>query len=186
MPRVFNRSAALALAAGALALPAHAGIGDPLYAATNGHIIVTFAGSAAGYDSVLSVNGSPEFFPNHATAVGATYDLGSFTAGQAIDIVLHVVTTGDFFHSGPASGNPDGVAHANVIYDYSGTPGLTYVGFEDLFGGGDRDYDDLNFTFTNLAPTPVGAVPEPETYALLLAGLAALGARARRQQRSKR
>ena len=32
---------------------------------------------------------------------------------------------------------------------------------------------------------PVAAIPEPETYALMLAGLALLGARARRRQAPK-
>ena len=51
---------------------------------------------------------------------------------------------------GPASRNPDGIAHADVTE----TGARTFlVGFEDVFGGGDRDYDDNVFQFTgNLAP----------------------------------
>jgi hypothetical protein len=51
---------------------------------------------------------------------------------------------------GPASRNPDGIAHAEVTETGERT---FLVGFEDVLGGGDRDYDDNIFQFTgNLAP----------------------------------
>ncbi|UCV20914.1 PEP-CTERM sorting domain-containing protein [Ferribacterium limneticum] len=45
-------------------------------------------------------------------------------------------------------------------------------------------YNHLNAFNTWLARTPVPAVPEPETYAMLLAGLAIVGGVARRNQRA--
>ena len=45
-------------------------------------------------------------------------------------------------------------------------------------------YNHLNAFNTWLAKTPVPAVPEPETYAMLLAGLAIVGGVARRRTRS--
>jgi hypothetical protein len=165
----------------ALAAPhAQAGLGDSLIAG-GGDLVIRFEGSDAGYNSLISVNGSPEFFPNHSTAAGATLDLGFFAAGTPLDIVLDVVTTGNHFHTGPGSGNADGIAHANVVYNF-GEPGRTLVTFEDLFGGGDRDYNDHTFSFTNIQP----AVPEPGTYALLMTGLGIMGWLARRRKAGQR
>jgi hypothetical protein len=42
----------------------------------------------------------------------------------------------------PGSVNPDGFVHANV--NCLGNQ-QAFVGFEDLDGGGDRDYDDVAF-----------------------------------------
>lgn len=173
----FTRIAAAAALFAAFAAPqAHAALGDSLVA-SGGNVVIRFEGSDAGYDSLISVNGGALVFANHATAVGTTLDLGWFAAGTPLDIVLHVVTTGDAFHTGAGGGNPDGLAHANVVYDFT-EPGRTFVGFEDLRGGGDRDYNDHQFSFTNIRP----AVPEPATVAMMLAGLAGVGVVARRRQ----
>ena len=96
-----------------------------------------------------------------------------------LDIQLHVVNTGYVWHTGSGAGNADGLAHANVIYNYGGEAGRTFVGFEDLYGGGDKDYNDHMFSFTN-----VSAVPEPETYAMLLVGLGLVGFTLRRRKES--
>jgi hypothetical protein len=53
----------------------------------------------------------------------------------------------DFFYC-PASRNLDNVAH--TIVDYQFAPSQTFMGFEDIFGGGDFDYDDLQFTLSNV------------------------------------
>lgn len=167
----------------ALAAPAaYAGLGDAL-SASGGNIVIRFEGSSASFDSLISVNGGPDLFPNHTTAVGTTFDLGFFAAGTPLDIVLSVVTTGDEFRTGPGAGNPDGLAHAFVTYNLGGDPGRTGVGFEDIFGGGDLDFDDHLFSFTNIRA--VNAVPEPETYALMLAGLGVVGWAARRRKASR-
>jgi hypothetical protein len=152
-----------------------AALGDSLIA-SGGHIIATFEGSDASFDSLLSLNGSPLIFPNHATAVGTTYDFGDFVAGTALDFKLTVVDPSNVWHVGPASGNSDSVIHANVIYNYTEL-GRTFVGFEDHPGGGDLDYNDHLFSFTNVNP-----VPEPETYAMFMAGLGLMGFIARRRK----
>ncbi len=61
--------------------------------------------------------------------------------------------TGDDFFSGPASLNPDGIAHAKV--DDTFALNTSYVGFEDLFNGGDKDYDDLKISLTNTTTVAV-------------------------------
>ena len=179
----FVRTFTLAAAALFASAQAQAALGDDIVVAQDGHVIVTFLGSSAAFESALRVGlGGADFSNNTTTPIGTSFDLGSFAAGTTLDIVLHVLTTGNFFHTGPAAGNPDGVAHADVVYNYLGTPGLTFVGFEDIFGGGDLDYNDLQFTFTNVG-TPI---PEPETYALMLAGLGALGWMGRRRRAERR
>jgi hypothetical protein len=157
--------------------------GDNVYA-SGGSITIRFVGSDAGYDSLLQlwIGGmqvTPDIFPNHSTAPGTEYTVpGSFLAGTLLDIQLKVVTTGNTWHTGPASGNADGKIHADVVYNYLGDPTWTYVGFEDVSGGGDMDYNDHMFAFTNTA----AAVPEPETYAMMLAGLGLIGFNVRRRK----
>jgi hypothetical protein len=163
---------------------AMAGVGDSLVA-SGGEIVARFEGTDAGYDSQMAlVVTSPAYssgwiFPNHSTTNGATVSLGSFAAGTVLDFQLQVVNNGNVWHSGSASLNSDGVAHANVIYNWNGT-GRTYVGWEDMSGGGDRDYNDHMFSFTNIA-----AVPEPETYAMMLAGFGLTGFVARRRKKKE-
>ena len=85
------------------------------------------------------------------TEVGKHVTLGPFPAGRNLVFGITFVDGGETFFMGPASRNPDGIAHADVTE----TGVRTFlVGFEDVFGGGDRDYDDNVFLFTgNLAPT---------------------------------
>jgi hypothetical protein len=182
MSRSLTKMAAAVGLLAALAAPqAQAALGDSLMA-SGGHIVIRFEGSSAGFDSLISVNGSAEIFPNHSTPVGTEFDLGEFAAGTPLDIVLHVVSTGHFFHTGPGADNPDGIPHANVVYGFAGEPGRTWVGFEDILGGGDFDYDDHTFSFTHIVEAPV---PEPSTYALMLGGLGVVGFLARRRKAAR-
>jgi hypothetical protein len=65
--------------------------------------------------------------------------------------------------------NPDGIIHALVNYGYNRT---AVIGFEDLFGGGDRDYDDAVIRVTG--DIGVTQVPEPSTMLLLGSGFIGL------------
>jgi len=182
LTRTFGFILGLAGAIAALApASSQAALGDSLFA-TGGEIVATFEGTDAGYNSELALvvssasYNSGLIFLNHGTAVGTTFSFGTFAAGAALDFQLYVLDTGITWHTGPGSGNVDGLAHANVIYNWNGA-GRTFVGFEDLYGGGDQDYNDHMFSFTNVA-----AIPEPETYAMLLAGLGLLGFASRRRK----
>jgi hypothetical protein len=167
--------------AGLLASPAAlAGLGDPALA-PGGEVVATFEGASASFDSmVIMVNGVPiPLFLNHSTLFGTTAYVSTFAAGTVLDFALLVTTTGNVFHSGPAAGNPDGLAHAVVTYNYL-TPGNTLVAFEDILGGGDKDYNDYVFSFKS-----VTAIPEPESSMLMLAGLMAVAWLARRRKSTR-
>lgn len=140
--------------------------GEELYAA-GGDVTICFAGSDAAYDSTVSVVieivGGEElgpFLPNHETAVGECVYLGYFDCGTLLIARLDVENTGDSFYTGPAARNPDGVVHASLqgwLADDLIPLDGQLVGFEDLFGGGDSDYNDHQFVFANTttdAPCP--------------------------------
>ena len=92
---------------------------------------------------------------------------------------LHVNTTGDDFFTGPRSSNPDGEFHARVQDNW--LPDTTLVGFEDRYNSFDRNFNDLSSSYSNT----VAAIPEPESYAMLLVGLGVIGAIARRGRRNR-
>ena len=79
-----------------------------------------------------------------------------------------------------------GQPHATVIYDtgldgqVGAQPGTVWVGFEDTRYFFLADWDDFQFQATNLAST----APEPEAYAMLLAGLGIVGFAAKRRRRT--
>lgn len=162
-----NRALALSLALGVVGA-AYGQIGQGVYVVNTGHVIATFQGSSAGYDSELYLDqaGVGPIFPNHSTSVGTTFDLGIFSAGDELIFRLHVVNTGNDWKTGGGYRNADGLAHANIVMNWNNS-GETWVGFEDLYGGGDGDYDDHTFSFSNTA------VPEPASLMVLgLGGLA--------------
>lgn len=73
-------------------------------------------------------------------APGTTFDLGAFGPGTELVFGIEVTTTGDHWKSGPAARNADGVVHVAPTYEGNCS---WLVGFEDLYGGGDLDFNDV-------------------------------------------
>lgn len=155
----------------------------------DGVVRITFLGSDAGYFNELYLESddpstSDRLLFNRNTLVGRTFVLGNFDAGTILTFRLHVRNTGDDFFTGDASTNPDGIAHARAttVYDPSLDLPVTTVGFEDLAGGGDRDFNDFMFRLTNVVDPPPAPAPVPEPHGVALAGLGLVALAARRRR----
>jgi hypothetical protein len=182
-----SAAAVLALAANVQAAPTpYSPAGTPnavtytFTAASTGNLIAYFAGSGAAYTNEITmlVNGVAtgiQGLNNHTSAYGDALNFGSVNAGDTLVFELLNLSPGGI---GPwysqQNMNSDGVNH---VYSagYSGDgfiPVGTFVAFEDLPLGGDFNYQDESFVFTNVATTT--NVPEPASLALLGLGIAGI------------
>ena len=148
--------------------------------ARDGEVGAYFVGAIAGYENVMTANfsDSDNDLPliSNRGPTGQYFSFGNHSAGSQVILVDRVLDTNDWFYS-IDSFNNDGLKHIayssfslfdNTPYEISGL----MVGFEDLYGGGDLDFNDHIVFFTNIT-----AVPEPETYLMFMLGLAALAIR---------
>jgi hypothetical protein len=71
------------------------------------------------------------------------------------------------YFMGAAARNADGVIHAETV---TLGPGQAQIAFEDIWGGGDLDFDDHVFVLTQLEPIPLESAQAPSPAALLLLG----------------
>ena len=194
---MFKYLAGAALAFG-LAGAAHAAL--PIYAtpgfenavtysftaAGDGDLLAYFTGSNASFTEVLGVeiNGVDSGITglnNHTSAYGDSLNFGFVHAGDSLNFYINVFNTGDTFYTVRARNN-DGVNHV-FSASYAGDPDVpagVYVAFEDLPNGGDFNYRDETFVFTNVTSTP-GGVPEPASWALMIIGFGTAGAMLRRK-----
>ncbi len=169
--------------------------GFPVFVTSTDSVISTYQGNSAAYSNdlylMLDQSGQPGndgnpandsfIFNNHATPVGETKNIGTFSAGTELMFRLHVNNTGYDFFTGSTLSNADGQFHARVEDNW--LPNTTLVSFEDLYdpSGHSSNFNDLSFSFSNTAIAP--SIPEPEAYAMLMAGLGLLGFMARRKKR---
>jgi len=114
---------------------------------------------------------------------GDFVDLGTFKSGTTLDFFLIAdgASGGTNAYSAPASRNPDKLDHV-VAFALPDSPYLI-IAFEDMYGGGDKDYNDVIFALDigraniqNLISTP-----EPQTWAILVGFLGILFLLHRRQ-----
>ncbi|MBD2358417.1 DUF4114 domain-containing protein [Tolypothrix sp. FACHB-123] len=135
--------------------------------------------------------------PNRPLNVGDWASIGSMKAGTKLDFLLHANDinggiTGKDKKGNTVKGvwslnqalNPDGLQHA-IAYYYKD---FLVFGFEDLWGGGDKDYNDTVFAIDIGAANAryvAGITPVPEPSATLaLFGIAGLGLFNVRRRRS--
>ncbi len=185
------------LLVGSFAKPAHADLilgGELFY--TGGDVTVTLEGGEAAYHNFLSLYGdlgdAEDLLENHgdlgysATITAAEMAALGYEAGDALMFGIGVFTGGShddpdgftaIYLMGDGTDNPDLIMHA--ILDDGDAPDEYRVGFEDLYNGGDRDFNDTVFAFSD----GVRGVPEPGT--LLLLGMGLLGMSARRRMTAK-
>jgi hypothetical protein len=103
-----------------------------------------------------------------------TIDLGAMSVGQ--ELIFGIKSPQGNFLIGDGTRNSDGLAHA-WITAAPAAAGFTeswIVGFEDLWKGGDRDFNDAVFRVNQTA-----FVPEPTSLALLAIGIIGLGVQRR-------
>jgi hypothetical protein len=184
-------------------------LGQTLYKAGSSNIMVQFIDADAAYNNDLSfyltIGGAREFiFRNHAASQGDVYDVvSSSLLGAGIESIFGLcadmggASAGSNCASNPFySGNHlagDGLLHAMVWDtqtflasrpDLVGVidPGFDYViGFEDIYGGGDFDYNDAIFAIKGVSTS----TPEPVSMSLLATGLAGMGGAGAMKRRRK-
>ena len=141
--------------------------------ATGGDVTVEVLHSSSGYYN--RINFFPSF-PDESNAVFVGIDnylrslaLGTFSAGT--ELVFGITNHHDTYFMGDGSRNSDGIIHAFVknLGPSGNYVERVLVGFEDLPGGGDNDFNDV---FIRVSQT--AAVPAPETLGIMLLGLSAL------------
>jgi hypothetical protein len=147
-----------------------------------GTIAFTYLGNESGYnDKLLTVGGSTIL--TEANSVGTTVSRAVNSIG-AINFKFEG-NTGLYaingLMSGWASGTSIGLIGKNM--NVSGKSFDYVLGYNDSAGAARLgDWDDF---VIGVKFTPVSAVPEPETYAMMLAGLGLMGSIVRRRNKSK-
>ena len=162
---------------------------------TDGDLLVSFMGGAANYKSYLGVivNGVDLGLGlSNKDARGTTWNYGFVEAGSSISFYLDVANTG-FTYSSDSSLNADGLNHVYAgTYNGGNRIGGKWfartqyaaIGFEDMQGGGDNDYDDARFIAEEVGLVPFGPAPEPATWAMMILGFGLVGGAARRVKRA--
>jgi hypothetical protein len=133
-------------------------LGGQLYS-TGTPVTVEVLSASAGLTSTLFLLEPEEVRIATNRDVGAEVTVGPYGDGE--ELVFGIRVSGQEYRLGPGERNPDGIPHA--VVDFA-PDGCALVGFEDLFGGGDRDYDDNRFRFCGgIAPDPEDPTEEPPT-----------------------
>lgn len=115
----------------------------PITLAQEGEVILTvLRGEEAAFNNLVGI-ASPvdqDLYWSKNEVEGTQFNLGPLPAGE---LIFRITTPENrTYYTGPGVRNPDGLVHANV-QDLTG--GVFWVGWEDLFNGGDFDYDDVFF-----------------------------------------
>lgn len=160
-PSVYNAVGTLAKTAAPVAVPktqpsaaAPTAPSDGGFVAGTDEVVVDIKASDSGYENQIFWS-SDNFVTRHALGIDnhtATVSLGNFAPGTKIDFGI-VNGAGQFFRTGGAALNADRFAHTTAT-DISGGK---RIGFEDLYGGGDKDFNDAIIEVRSRARTPAPA-----------------------------
>lgn len=162
-------------------------------AAADGDLVAYFTGSTGSFENVLGliVNGTDlglSTLNSHLSAPGDVFNFGPVSAGDALVFYINV-EEGLYTWASDKSLNTDATNHIwSTAYgggDFSIPEGI-FVTFEDLPGTGtDFNYEDLGFVFTNVKTVIIpNGVPEPASWAMLIAGFGMIGSATRRRRNS--
>ena len=181
--------ASLAVLAGAPALAAPvadaSGAGQGLVVSGDGDVTVTFTGRQGSHTKQLYLvrEGQDDLllFDGQASAEGDAVSLGALGAGT--DLVFRLAVTdgggGQFdLFTGAGTLNPRGFANARAV---TMGAGLAMISFEDMWGGGDLDFDDFGFNVSGAEAGPMLANPVPGAAVLMLTAIGGLVAARRRR-----
>lgn len=109
------------------------------FVAEGGEVVVDIKASESGYNNKLYWS-TDNFVTKNYIGIDnqqASVSLGQFAKGTRIEFGIDNGQN-QFFKTGGATANVDGIDHTQVTQTAQGT----LIGFEDLMGGGDRDYND--------------------------------------------
>jgi hypothetical protein len=130
---------------------------------------IIFPNASSSFSTYGSTDRSGVRTSKEPLLAGDFVDLGTFKSGTTLDFFLIAdgANGGTRSYAAPASRNPDKLDHV-VAFALPDSPYLI-IAFEDMYGGGDRDYNDVIFALDigraniqNLISTP-----EPQTWAIL-------------------
>jgi hypothetical protein len=164
-----------------------------------GDVTAWYLFNSVGFTSRIGVgiNGALPtafFLTNQTSSPGDSAVLGTVAAGDVIRFYLEVFATAPdsnlgIFSTDPAdpnttlNGGNNHAWHVPFAGDaILGIPAGVRIGFEDIVGLGDRDWDDHVFVFR--FPGAPGIIPEPATWAMLIAGFGLVGFALRRRKQA--
>ena len=130
------------------------------FVAGAGDVVVDIKNSESGYNNKIYWS-ADNFKTKNYLGIdnnAGTYNIGKFAEGTKIDFGIDN-GVGNFFRTGTAANNADNIEHAKATQTAAGTE----IGFEDLYGGGDRDFNDAIINVKNMPAlkieTPVDTKP---------------------------
>jgi hypothetical protein len=145
---------------------------------------------AAAAPLALSINASAETFTVGTATAGNTYSY-NFSAADFLDTVDNVFIDHVVFDlASAATVTFNATSSATAVLLNSGDPLYNFISADFVsplsltasLAAGSYQFDIKSSTGVFTGALSVAAVPEPETYAMLLAGLGLIGFSARRRQ----